>query len=548
MLVRERVAEIREGPFGGQGSGYLIAPGLVLTALHVLLPPGAAPEKIPDGVKCKLRLTGDVIDVSNRAQASNPSYRLDRIHEIWREYAPDDLCVLDGDLVWPAPGAETDDHDVALVRIRDGQTSVTASAMEGRMSFGKVERPGAHCRCIGLPLFHKMQESQGGYIRELRVDAEAINLDDAGQPVSGRGVMRDLLVTTATPKKDDQWRGLSGAVFFHGDAIVGVAHADLNQANANRSISYYPLDLIPAGSDFWEMTGGAPAASQGEPFDFDAEFRILDRSNECRTFRRHLMDSAPSIATTPSKARLVLTPGHEVDELPHCAARLAEVAARYLGEAASVYGGGFPNLSLGEPQVSAEVRLENMLANWATALRAPRRKVEDAFLEDLKEIVTERLQEPDLPRLAVVTQNAGVWGESCDEALRGLWDFLDGLPASAPPCIVFLSVVTGKEYATDPYPEKRNWSEKTSAVDAAVEALRGDLAEESASRLFPLPSLTDLDQNDVRNWFEDVLEGDWRPRGEADDLLNALLPEGASEPMRLITQKIKEQVTMEKTA
>ncbi|WP_369213097.1 trypsin-like peptidase domain-containing protein [Streptomyces flavofungini] len=183
MLRVERVAEILAAPPGGgrgrRGSGYLVAPGRVLTAAHVV--EGAS-------------------DLRVRFQADRPGER-----------------VVAADVRWRHPGIDIAVLDLAGIgadrRADPGDTA----------SYGRLGEHDAAVRCtaVGFPRFKLRTESGGSSFR----DAEHVHAGCAALSNRREGTL-DLSVD-APPANDpgtawDAWEGMSGAAVFSGGLLIGV--------------------------------------------------------------------------------------------------------------------------------------------------------------------------------------------------------------------------------------------------------------------------------------------------------------------------------------
>ncbi|WP_119581449.1 trypsin-like peptidase domain-containing protein [Streptomyces europaeiscabiei] len=177
-LRPERVAEIivalSEATAGRRGSGYLVSPGRVLTAAHVVA--GAT-------------------DVRVRFQADRPGERTVEASVVWRHEGID-IAVLalpdDGMALEPVPYGRVGEHDAVL-----------------------------RCTALGSPRFKLRTDGDGSRFR----DAEHVHATCAVLSNRREGTL-DLCV--ASPPADDPdperdaWEGMSGAAVFAGGRLVGV--------------------------------------------------------------------------------------------------------------------------------------------------------------------------------------------------------------------------------------------------------------------------------------------------------------------------------------
>ncbi|MFI0977511.1 trypsin-like peptidase domain-containing protein [Streptomyces sp. NPDC021093] len=178
MLRAERVAEVvvasADGGRGRRGSGYLVAPGRVLTAAHVV-----------DGAS----------DIRVRFEADRPGER-----------------TFTAAVEWQHRGI-----DVAVLAVPDDGSDVTT------VSYGRLGEHDAVVRCtaVGFPRFKLRTDSDGSRFR----DAEHIHASCAALSNRREGTL-DLGVDPP-PAEDpaagrDSWEGMSGAAVFSGGHLMGV--------------------------------------------------------------------------------------------------------------------------------------------------------------------------------------------------------------------------------------------------------------------------------------------------------------------------------------
>ncbi|MGW0550842.1 trypsin-like peptidase domain-containing protein [Streptomyces altiplanensis] len=177
MLRVERVAEVVVTPAGGgrgrRGSGYLVAPGRVLTAAHVV--EGASGIRV-------------------RFEADRPGEQ-----------------VVTANVEWKHQGI-----DVAVLAVPDAGT-------DGAAAYGRLGEHDAVVRCtaVGFPRFKLRTEDDGSSFR----DAEHIHASCAALSNRREGTL-DLSVDSP-PAKDPvaargSWEGMSGAAVFSGGYLIGV--------------------------------------------------------------------------------------------------------------------------------------------------------------------------------------------------------------------------------------------------------------------------------------------------------------------------------------
>ncbi|MFE5795144.1 tetratricopeptide repeat protein [Streptomyces sp. NPDC056503] len=170
-------------PVGGSGSGYLIGPRLVLTALHVVHDDG-------------IRAEGATVWVGHpRTEAG--------LHQ------------RTATVVWPAADADPDNPgvpDVALLRLdQDADAGHTSAVRWGRpQDTAPLPYSG-----IGVPAF---STAAGGTVQYEHLRGELAPLTTAGR----RWALDCRIWPAATQQKERPWAGASGTAIFSDGHLVGV--------------------------------------------------------------------------------------------------------------------------------------------------------------------------------------------------------------------------------------------------------------------------------------------------------------------------------------
>nr|WP_246804796.1 NACHT domain-containing protein [Mesorhizobium mediterraneum] len=204
------------------GSGYVVGPGLILTAYHVV-----SEEELStvEPVTCLVRPQGDWED-ANSGHVSRDGYSSAR-------------------LIWPklgrlAPRFDSkrrvgDMTDVALLRVSRPVSDLIRAAPLARFNIGQMADH-FDCRLAGFPLLSALRLPDRRRFRDLSEDERESALvsanyapdmtDLAGHIAPGslpRSSYYLISGTTDQPLQRDLWKGLSGAAVFDGDGyIVGV--------------------------------------------------------------------------------------------------------------------------------------------------------------------------------------------------------------------------------------------------------------------------------------------------------------------------------------
>lgn len=213
---------------GGYGSGYLIAPGVVLTARHVL---EADQESEPNRHR----------NYQVRALGENPSTQ----RPDWDE----------AELAWFGNGK----FDIAVLRVLHGE-------MHGLTVFGRPPDSAAQikCRTIGFPL--ATAQSPAGN--------DTYQLD--GTIATGTyAVSGELAVTVDSPPPEDPdaWPGMSGAALFAGDHLIGVIKSYSREFGA-QMLKATPLSALANDPKF--------CAALGQPFPLPLEVAAVATDSAAR--------------------------------------------------------------------------------------------------------------------------------------------------------------------------------------------------------------------------------------------------------------------------
>lgn len=435
----------------GRGSGFLIADGLVLTALHVLLG-GSPPETVPAEVRARVRFEGDLIDARDRMPSSwNRA-------EIARRLRESPIPWHGAKLVWPKAGAQSASYDIALLALDEPRATRLTPISPIRAYAHAAAKRKIGCRGEGYPEF-KVETIDGESIWQLEsLSGELLPVErrlDHAIRISVRG--------SDTPDDLDGWQGMSGgAIWIDGESrveLVGVAHARSEGLKQNNEVLCWPLSTIPADDpDFWALSGiapppvrttAAPATAKPLAAQLGDNFFRFDRSRATGYFREWLRGDAPGRPPRfnrpgpPTRPGLVLLKSHRFDEPMLCAKRFAEMLAQEAyPRRADAYREPIQT-SCGVADDPAEIRLDALFREWAASYAPPLTELRP----DFHAVLLAGLAARDRPRVVVIEHDDRSFGEECAGVIDRVIDLLaawqPGAEDETCPPVVLLSVVTG---------------------------------------------------------------------------------------------------------
>jgi hypothetical protein len=263
-------AEVRVDLGNGRvrtGSGYVIGPYCILTALHVLLGQeailarDAPPEQDAVARRGKVFLTGDIEVRANGdfvvVADINPDRGLDRV----RTAGGGDYCWRPAELLWPPVGADIPRFDVAVLRVAE-QNALKHIRSAPPIACVRPPDKELNCQATGFAKWAEVPTRQG---------------IDLPNPCTVYGFMtpsaeryrtyRPFTVLNGAPPTAEEWQGLSGALVFDNTtrAAVGLAsearRTSSNNVSSNNVLGVTRLvDLVdvPELQGFWTAAALSP--------------------------------------------------------------------------------------------------------------------------------------------------------------------------------------------------------------------------------------------------------------------------------------------------
>jgi inactive STAND/Trypsin len=245
------LTEVRCRSTKGYGTGYLIAPGLVLTALHVV--------------------------VSSLADLPPPDIEIRTVAHFRKRV---DFQVAQ--LIWPpaARWAELSGIDIALLEIKPD--TITQAAAR-RIQLGSE----------GLPRNKELQINFAGFPRLMQIEdsgnRDAKQMFGEAAPVSGiKQNLIEITIKGRQAESDEGWKGASGAAVFVDEQIVAVLSVKVVAGMVD--FKAMRLDAALADQDFRTRVSRAlPAAPMPLPdqtdFDLGRLVCLVDRDPQETAFR-----------------------------------------------------------------------------------------------------------------------------------------------------------------------------------------------------------------------------------------------------------------------
>jgi eukaryotic-like serine/threonine-protein kinase len=252
-ILDERVVEVRVAVSNGRerrGAGFVVSPGRILTALHVLLGDNRLSELRVPTVPTEIRVRslgdlldhiGDVRDIDPDAAARKYDTRTHGDHR-WAEAT----------MIWPDVGARFPRFEFAVLEVantrnlrvlRDSPSLLVTEASDGES-----------CRAVGFPSWSSQDLKDGSTIVDPSVVHATIK--------RGGSIFRsttEIHIESGAPETREEWSGLSGAALTSkvSKALVGIVSLARN-AKGNDVLAATLLSDVAADDafdGFWRAGG-----------------------------------------------------------------------------------------------------------------------------------------------------------------------------------------------------------------------------------------------------------------------------------------------------
>jgi len=279
--------EVRIDLGGGRirsGSGYVIGPGRILTALHVLI--GQSQTLSRDG---KVVLPGAIEVRAHGDFIVQLDVNTDRAFDRVRAAADGDYRWQPATLLWPAENSVVPRFDIAVLQVELAKALKHIAAPPPILC---LEPPDADvsCRATGFAKWTEVRTREGF---ELGNPCTVTGTLTTG--AERYGSCRAFTVVNASPIKAEEWAGLSGSAFFDTEhrSLVGLASEVRSSATNNGLWVTRIADLKQADfPDFWAAAGlslsrGVPVpvtrCSHLPPHEPRDNIHLFDRSPQIDT-------------------------------------------------------------------------------------------------------------------------------------------------------------------------------------------------------------------------------------------------------------------------
>ncbi len=450
--IRHHTVQLRHDDIG-VGSGGLVGPGLILTALHCVFPvddDNHLPDVVPQNAPCpQARVMADFAAALG-ARDSAVAFDLRQI-DVQKIAALDGAQFHDCTLVWPPAGAPMPKVDVALLQMSP-TAMAKAPAASAPLSFriDTVDGQELSLRGEGFPDFASIE-----------VGANALEFreiyDLLGTTRGTQGLIRrtsKMTVLGDQPQDALEWAGLSGTLLWqciHGQLphLMGVVSNTSSRTRQNNALYFTCMSQLKNERSFWDVLGREIMHEEPvlNPSDRLIAFdRAIPRFSLTKWLREDLAMPAAHIKPEPDAAStsplVVVLTGHDVDELNLFVSSAMDQMETDVGFA---LGSNAPTLNIrflpGAPQ---EMALQTALLRWGQGLGI----YEAGQVPDPNDIAR-ALEDETRTQVVVMEHIDADFTDSCTAVMRQVLSVFNSVrpshATSRTPPILFLAFSKGRD-------------------------------------------------------------------------------------------------------
>lgn len=485
FAVEVRCPTSDDGKKGKVGSGFYIAPGLILTAAHTMTA-SEKPERDPEAQlleKAIVRLLATRDKLNGMFTKGKGWVRATR--------------------VWPA-GDDYPNRDVVLLSVdhdKFAQDTIAHNDWQWRISTKPQEQLEEEVTIFGYPDYAKDYSKAEKSSHGLRkMHGLLTKLEEGHLPYLV------LASNSPSPKNASGWSALSGAAVLKGNNVVGVVKSAITEANDAKELEVEPMAKLRNDPAFMECVNDILASEKKQTTLSElVRPETVDRGIEIMNFGDAL---APAFAEAATRHFVILQEGHERDDLSNCIDRYCrEVIDPVIGVkgALAQHYSTQMIVNLESPSVAPQTRLKSALRNWADYLASDL----PAFgpPETFAQIIRENANAENASRLLVFQHDVEELTKGCVEVLKGLLEVLSALEPASPPFFAFIKLCTGEaSEPEDSRVRKIFYEDKSHQIAHLVDPnLRKWITETDTAKsrcaFLTMGSPGDCERSDLEKWL-----------------------------------------------